>query len=224
MINDKPELDILMSTHNGDKYIHNQINSIISQTYNNWRLMIVDDGSSDNTNDHIDYFSFKDSRITVIKSENRNIGPSQSFINVLKKSSSSYFMFADQDDVWLPEKISLTLHALANEHTDNSLPRLVYSDLQVVDRDLQVIHPSFLKYQRLKPAKFASFRRELLQNIVTGCTLGGNAALREKALQVMNGMTESIIMHDWWLALVAFLFWHCHLSACRADSLPSTRR
>jgi len=199
-------LDILMSTYNGQKYIKNQIESIIAQNHDNWLLIVRDDGSCDQTCELLNNFSSADKRILVTPSQNKNIGVVQSYLQLLQHSSSPYFMFADQDDLWLPEKINLTLHALTNQHTDTSLPRLVYSDLQVVDSDLRVIHPSFLKYQRLKPAKFASFRRELLQNIVTGCTLGGNAALREKALQVMTGRTESVIMHDWWLALVAFYF------------------
>jgi len=188
-------LDILMSTYNGQKYIKNQIESIIAQNHDNWLLIVRDDGSCDQTCELLNNFSSADKRILVTPSQNKNIGVVQSYLQLLQHSSSPYFMFADQDDLWLPEKINLTLHALTNQHTDTSLPRLVYSDLQVVDSDLRVIHPSFLKYQRLKPAKFASFRRELLQNIVTGCTLGGNAALREKALQVMTGRTESVIMH-----------------------------
>lgn len=199
-------LDILMSTYNGQKYVKNQIESIIAQKHDNWLLIIRDDGSCDQTCEMLNNFSIAEKRILIIPSQSKNIGVVQSYLHLLEHSVSPYFMFADQDDVWLPEKITLTLQKLSNKHTDNTLPRLVYSDLQVVDSDLRAIHPSFLKYQRLKPAKFANFRRELLQNIVTGCTLGGNAALREKALQVMGRGTESVIMHDWWLALVAFYF------------------
>lgn len=199
-------MDILMSTYNGSEYLKDQIESVIHQDYEHWSLLIRDDGSTDGTIQIISNYALKDCRITIITTDSRNIGPAVSFMKLLAHSSSDYFMFADQDDVWLPNKISLTAHELTKKHAEKSTPQLVYSDLQVVDNDLKIINASFLRYQRLNPAKFANFRRELLQNIVTGCTLGGNAALREKALQVMTRRKESVIMHDWWLALVAFYF------------------
>lgn len=206
MANNCQIVDILMSTYNGAKYLEEQINSIINQDYKSWSLLIRDDGSADSTVKIISDFASQDARITILKSDSKNIGPADSFMQLLAHSSSDYFMFADQDDVWLPDKISFTLNTLKKIESRPSKPCLVYTDLEVVDEQLNLISPSFLRYQRLDPRKFSCFRRELLQNIVTGCTLGGNAALREKALQVMTGKSEAIIMHDWWLALVAFYF------------------
>jgi rhamnosyltransferase len=195
-----------MSTYDGATYLEEQINSIINQDYEGWSLLIRDDGSADSTVKIINDFALNDDRITILATDRKNIGPASSFMQLLGHSASDYFMFADQDDVWLPDKISLTLDALKKIEGGSSEPCLVYTDLQVVDDQLNLISPSFLRYQRLAPRKFSCFLRELLQNIVTGCTIGGNAALRQKALNVLHTTQNKLIMHDWWLALVAFYF------------------
>lgn len=205
-MNHTHSIDILMSTYNGSKYIESQIESIINQDYKHWSLLVRDDGSEDATLEIINEFALRDDRITIVTSDNINIGPAASFMQLLTYSTSNYFMLADQDDIWLPDKIRLTLNAIREHEYDSSQPCLVYTDLQVVDEQLNSISPSFLSYQRLQPRKFCCFKRELLQNIVTGCTLGGNAALRQKSIAVSTTSENLMIMHDWWIAMVAFYF------------------
>lgn len=205
-MNINSHVDILMSTYNGSRYVAEQIESIINQDYKNWTLLIKDDGSSDSTVDIVCDFARKDQRIKILADDGKNIGPALSFMNLLAQSKSPYFMFSDQDDFWLPSKISLTLAEFRRKENNSDVPMLVFTDLQVVGENLELISPSFLRYQRISHAKSSSFRRELLQNIVTGCAMGGNAALRRKGLAVMGGQAVSMIMHDWWLALVAYYF------------------
>lgn len=199
-------VDIFMSTYNGARYLQQQLDSIVRQDYDDWTLFIRDDGSGDATLSIIASFAALDPRIRLLDDDAGNLGAARSFMRLLAGSQAPYFMFADQDDVWLPNKVSLTLGELKRREHDPDRPLLVYTDLQVVDEELSLISPSFLKFQRLKPSRFTSFRREMLQNIVTGCALGGNAALRNKSLLGVERHGDGMVMHDWWLALVASCF------------------
>ena len=102
-------LDILLATYNGEKFLKEQINSLLDQSYKNWKLLIRDDMSTDCTMAILsDYISKYPDKIKLLKS-NKRLGPCQSFNYLLQKSDSDYVMFCDQDDIWLPEKIELSL-------------------------------------------------------------------------------------------------------------------
>ena len=137
MKNQKEQIDILLATYNGEKYLSELIDSILSQTYKNIRLIISDDCSKDNTREILDKYKKEDSRVIVYKQE-QNQGYVKNFEFLLKKVESDYYMLADQDDVWLPEKVEKSLQKLKAENAD-----LVFGDLEVVDQNLKTIHPSF---------------------------------------------------------------------------------
>ena len=98
-------IDILLSTYNGEKYLNEQIISIQNQSEKDWRLLVRDDGSSDNTLRLLEYFASQDKRIILIKDDKGNLGVVRSFEILLAQSNADYIMFADQDDVWLANKI-----------------------------------------------------------------------------------------------------------------------
>jgi len=196
-------VDILMSTYNGSLYLEEQFKSILEQSYQNWRLIVRDDGSSDNSVEIISELSRRDSRIMMLQDCPGNVGPCASFFELLHHVEAPYFMFSDQDDFWLPHKIEFTLNKLKETANGSGIPVLVYSDLIVVDSNLNVISKSFWQHQKLKPEKYNKLRMYILQNIVTGCTVGGNKALIDKALNINIDSIKKIIMHDWWVALVA---------------------
>jgi rhamnosyltransferase len=102
---------ILLSTYNGENYISEQINSIINQTNSNWTLYIRDDGSSDGTLDIITRFVTDYENIVLLDSS-INIGTLESFIWLMQNVNSSYYMFCDQDDIWLPNKIDISFSEL----------------------------------------------------------------------------------------------------------------
>ena len=96
--------EILISTYNGEEFIKMQLESIINQSYKNWKMCIADDFSSDQTLKIIQEYSYKDKRITFYKNKKR-LGPLISFYKLLKKSNSDYVIFCDQDDIWVQDKL-----------------------------------------------------------------------------------------------------------------------
>jgi rhamnosyltransferase len=192
-----------MSTYNGVVFLDEQVESIRSQTVTNWRLLVRDDGSSDDTRQAVERLAANDSRIVLLENDGKNLGPARSFIRLLGHSTAPYFMFCDQDDRWLPQKIEWSLESL-RKHED--VPHLVFTDLNVVDESLQVISPSFMDFQRFDPVNGTRFNRLLMQNIVPGCTIAGNRALKQASGLCSASTPGYIVMHDWLLALVATAF------------------
>jgi len=199
------EVSILLSTYNGEGFLSDFFNSLQKQTYKNWHLFIRDDGSKDRTIDIIKSFEKSNpGKVTVIQDNLGNLGPSKSFLTLLRSvSKGKYFMFADQDDVWLPEKIEITLNKMleSEKKYGQSIPILIHTDAQVVDETLKPVALSFWKYQNQNPAH-KSLNYLLVQNNVTGCTVMINKALKE----FVTVIPEKALMHDWWLALVASAF------------------
>ena len=198
----KAMIDILMSTYNGGRFVEQQIDSIIAQTFTDWRLLIRDDGSSDGTAEIVSrYADLHRERICLIESNGENLGACQSFARLLEGADADYMMFSDQDDVWLPDKIELTLRKMKEmeEHHGRKTPLLVFSDVTVVDELLNVIGASMWQYQKSDPSRGKSLNRLLLMNPANGCTMMVNRALRDNAMPV----PPEAIMHDSWVALVA---------------------
>jgi len=197
-------INILLSTFNGSSYVPSFLSSLFSQSYLNWQLLIRDDGSTDNTQEIIkDFASKHPEKIKVIEDSFGNFGPCKSFLYLLIQAEGDYFMFADQDDVWLPQKIEKTLNKMIEleKAYGKNTPILVHTDLKVVDKNLNLITESFWKYQGLNP-NYKSLNYLLVQNNITGCTVMINRALKD----LIKTFPEKAIMHDWWLGLVASVF------------------
>ncbi len=193
------QVDILLATYNGSLYIDEFLNSIVNQTYQSWRLIIRDDCSSDDTLEKVIKFSRNyPNNVKLIIGE-RRLGIVKNFSELMLSSSSEYIFFADQDDVWLPNKIEITMSLAEKTENFDARAILIHSDLTVVDKDLNVIAKSFWRYQRLNPARGYSLRDLMIQNIVTGCTM----MINRKLLEISLPLPDSARMHDWWLALVA---------------------
>jgi hypothetical protein len=177
-------IDILMSTFNGSQFLAEQLDSILGQTFAEFRLMIRDDASVDDTADILQQFAERDARIEIIEDTGGNLGLRRSFMRLLELSAAEYFMFADQDDVWLPDKIERSFNKIKvlDPKTPSDTPLLVFTDLTVVDERLDTINDSFWKYQALDPHICRDWRDLLAQNVVTGCTILGNAAARQASL------------------------------------------
>lgn len=198
---------ICMATFNGGKYIRDQIESIVNQTYSDWILFIRDDGSKDDTlnicREYADLFSGK---IIILDDDKLKGGSSKdNFAAILnwvsKNYSFNYFMFSDQDDVWFKDKIAISIERMHQVESEKSGPILIHTDLKVVDKDLNVICDSFFKYRSID-AKITSLNRLLIQNNITGCTMLWNDRLNA----LFDLSNENIAMHDWWMTLVAACF------------------
>ena len=197
------KIEILMSTYNGAKFVEEQIKSIINQTFKSWILKVRDDGSTDNTLEILHTYSKKfPNKIFIIK-DNRHLGVSQGYNKLLINSVKDYIMFCDQDDIWLPFKIEISYEKIKQlekkygKHT----PILVFTDLIVVDENLNIISKSYWKYSKLyyKNVNYPNF---LLRNIASGNTIIMNRA----AVNLCIPIPTCAILHDWWCALVVSVF------------------
>lgn len=121
------KIDIIMATYNGEKYIENQILSILQQKYNNWTLYIHDDGSSDDTIEIINKYIKIDKRIVFIDDEIKGLGTGKNFLHTLSYSNQNYAIFCDQDDIWLENKLEELLREIKKIDSSDK-PVLVYSD------------------------------------------------------------------------------------------------
>ncbi|ANK59020.1 hypothetical protein BSQ39_10775 [Loigolactobacillus backii] len=196
---ESPKVAILLSTFNGATYLTQQIESIQKQTYQNWQLYIRDDGSSDQTVAIIRRLAKNDVRLTLINPhEQQNLGVIPSFFQLLNHATAPYYMFCDQDDVWLPQKIQVTLAAMTRAEKKAQQPILVHTDLRVVDTDLKLVSKSMIKSQRLHGQ--TNLGELVAQNSVTGCTVMINQALKASYTYKAS---DAILMHDWWYALLA---------------------
>ena len=197
------KVDILLSTYNGMTFLAEQWNSLVNQTFTQWRLIIRDDGSTDGTDAWIQQLEHEyPEKVLVVRDESRNLGPCRSFAVLMEHSTADHVMFCDQDDVWLPDKMERMvrqMNELEEQHPGQAL--LVHADLQVVDWELSTIDPSFWAYQKLNPHRH-SLNHLLVQNNVTGCAM----LVNRKAVELALPVPESAIMHDWWLALVVAAF------------------
>ncbi len=190
------KIDILLATYNGQQYLREQLDSILSQSYSNFRLLISDDLSTDNTREILAEYVEKDKRIIVFNQE-RNLGVVKNFEFLLKKVESRYYMFSDQDDIWKENKIEKSLKTLEETNSE-----LVYTDLEVVDENLNVTYESYWKlkgiYNKIK--KYNNFESLYLNNFVTGCTMLSKKELIKEVLPLPN--TSKFVLHDYWIPLI----------------------
>ena len=201
----KKKLAILMATYNGEKYIREQLESILSQTYQDFDLYIRDDNSKDNTVEIINEYTKRyPNKIFIEVDKKIARGAYKNFMFLLEyvKNIQKYdlFMFSDQDDVWIKDKVETVVNKY-NEQLNNDIPILIHTDLYVVDKNLNIISNSFVKYSKLR-TEYTDFNKYLVQNNVTGCTM----LINKKLVDLINFKIEYIIMHDWYFALIASAF------------------
>ena len=194
-----PAISICMATYNGEQFLRQQLDSIFAQSNQDWQLLVRDDGSDDNTVHIIeDYAGRLPGKIKLITDNGNHLGANLNFGKLLEHADAEYIMFSDQDDVWLPNKIELTLNAMkAAEQIYPDKPILVHTDLQVMDSRLNVIADSMWRYQRLFPEVGDNLNMIMTHNVVTGCTV----MINKKARAVSIPIPKEAILYDWWIAL-----------------------
>lgn len=197
-------ISILLASYNGEKYIAQQIESILTQTEQNFIIYVNDDCSSDSTYEiEKKYEAMYPDKIKVTRNKKNSGNAKYNFINMMIEHKDDYVMLCDQDDVWLPNKIEITLKKMKSmeRRFGKEKPALVHTDLVVVDEKLNVISKSFKKmmnanYDRTK------LNNIIIQNTVTGCTAMYNRALAELIIKPKG----FFVMHDWWIAVIASAF------------------
>jgi glycosyltransferase involved in cell wall biosynthesis len=194
-------VEVLLATYNGERFLREQIESIFAQSYRPLRIVARDDGSRDGTVAILEEYAARfPERFRVLPKSAPTGHAKWNFLRLMEAASAEYVAFADQDDVWLPEKISIEMKAMRElEERHAGEPLLVFSDLTVVDEGLAVLSASMWERQGIDPENVHRFARILAQNVVTGCTALLNRPLLELALR----MPEEATMHDWWIAVLA---------------------
>lgn len=190
---------ILMATYNGSKFLSEQIDSIKNQDNTDWTLYIQDDGSTDNTLDIIN--SYKDDRIKLIDVGLSHQGPCMNFMSLLNMVESDYYMFCDQDDVWLPHKISISLMRIQKNEIKTK-PCLVYTDKTRVDENLNILikeEYNRIGFEQERIEKILQQRNTrdliLLRATAAGCTMLFNYATKKVAFPFYNvRYQDSVIM------------------------------
>ncbi len=198
-------VQILLATCNGGRYLAAQLDSIFAQTWNDWQLLVRDDGSVDNTPDILaDYRQRYPDKMVMLAADGIRLGACANFARLMAAADADYLLFCDQDDVWLPGKIARTMETMRalERESGAAKPLLVHTDLAVTDASLTVVRPSLWRYQHTRPEYGSCLNRLVVQNYATGCTLMFNRAARDVALP----LPLEAQMHDWWLALVAAAF------------------
>lgn len=193
------KIDILLATYNGEKYLREQIESILHQTYKNIHLIISDDKSTDNTREILKEYE-KYNNIDIYYQE-KNLGYVKNFEFLLKKVENKYYMLSDQDDVWLKEKVEKSMDTLKKNDAD-----LVFGDLEVVDENLKTIYASFGDFMLLnrKINKYInSYKLNYLYNCVTGCTILSKKEFIKYIIPIPK--TSKYLIHDHWIGLMIAL-------------------
>lgn len=203
---------VLMATYEGERYICQQMDSILGQTLKELKLIVSDDGSKDKTREILkEYRNQYPDRIVLkhrvqegdYQNKEQVSGAAMNFFWLLAQASGDYILFSDQDDVWKREKAEKLLEHMKKleKRLGKNYPILVHSDMEVTDEDLNMIAPSFFDYQRCNP-KRTSFAEVLVENPVTG----GGAMINKALADLLLKVPEACYMHDWWITLTASCF------------------
>ena len=198
------ELAILISTYNGARYIKEQLDSILKQTFTDYHIYIRDDGSSDDTCGVIDDYlknNDLDDKVTFFKG--KNIGFCASFFELMKNTGNEkYYAFCDQDDVWLPCKLEYAVKWMYDN--DASKPLLYHSGFEVANEDLTVRN----RYPRTEFDY--RFYNSITSNLFFGFSVVINNTLRKMLLMAEP---SHIKYHDWFAAMITAAFGKYHLSS-----------
>jgi len=195
----KNNISVIVTTYNGAKYIEKQIDSILKQTLLPQEIIICDDNSKDGTAAILKNYENND-KIKILIND-LQLGVVANF----KKAASlaregNYIAFADQDDIWVADKLKILADELALID-DVEKPALVFSDLTVIDKNDEIVAASFWDKQQIQPER-VNLERMLFGNIITGCTIMINNAMK---LEFLN-MDNYSFLHDEWMALIAYSF------------------
>lgn len=202
-------VDIILPVYNGEQYLCEQINSILEQSDPNWRLIIRDDGSRDNSVDIIKEYILKyPDRIILLTDNKGNLGIMNNVFEILRYTDSDYIMFCDQDDVWFPDKVRILKRCILTKEAGNpDIPILVHSEALITDHNLNLVGRSpkeaLFSVQNQCRKEKTSFVRLLFLNVIQGASMIFNRALYEKLEPLFGKKLNKGVYHDSVIASVA---------------------
>ena len=188
MVNRKEKVSVAMATYNGEKYIKEQIETILNNLDDKDELVISDDGSSDMTIEIIN--KINDKRITLLEGPKK--GLKKNFENAIKNTTGDVIFLSDQDDIWMEIKVEKVLECFNN---NNYI--LIQHDAIVVDEKDKVIYESFAEHRKVKTGVI----KNLIKNSYHGCCI----AFRKELIKEILPIPDNVYLHDEWIGIVAEL-------------------
>ncbi len=179
-------ISVCIATYQGEKYIREQLASILCQLADDDEIIVSDDGSTDRTLDIIRQMA--DHRIKIVEGPHRH-SPTLNFERALQEARGEYIFLADQDDVWKPDKVQVCMQWLKHYSC-------VVSDAEVTDHQLRLLHPSLYALMGVRPGRLYN---TVWKNGYTGCCM----AFRRNVLEASLPFPQDIPMHDIWIGNVA---------------------
>lgn len=180
-------ISVCMATYNGERYIRQQLDSILSNLSKEDELIISDDGSTDATVSIINKYMIKDHRIRLVMGPKR--GLVANFENALRYAKGQYIFLSDQDDIWSDNKVSVVMRYLKK-----SSVTMVVHDCNIIDEEGNVIDSSFFGLRN----SASGFMHNLIKNSYIGCCM----AFKRDLLDVALPIPPDIPWHDEWLGLI----------------------
>ncbi len=183
-------ISVAMATYNGEKYITEQIDSILKQLSENDELIISDDGSTDKTIKIIE--KYKDKRIKLLKGPHN--GVKQNFANAITNCKGKYIFLSDQDDVWLEKKVDKVLNTFENE----KCTCVLHDNIVFDSASGKTIIESFFKYRHCQSGAL----KNIIKNSYIGCCMAFSREIIDEILPIPN----KIEMHDQWIGIISDLY------------------
>lgn len=196
------QIHIVLATYNGEKYIREQLESILANKYKDISIEICDDGSTDGTLGIVKEYVEKYSYISLHENP-KNLGYVMNFMEGIRRSKSPYIMLCDQDDIWHEDKIEKTYDRMRSLEEENgrNVPLMVFTDAMNFNSESGEDLGSFHKNSHLDIKKIDTAHL-FMENKCIGCTVMVNAAI----LDYLAVLPKEIRVHDWWLALICSNF------------------
>lgn len=180
-------VSVAMATYNGEKYIKEQIESILNNLKENDELVISDDGSKDNTKSIIEEFQKSDKRVKLFDGPKK--GVKQNFANAIQNCNGEYIFLSDQDDVWENEKVKKVLATFEKENST-----LVIHNCEIVNENLQKSEKTFFEFRN----SGRGIWKNIWKNTYIGCCMAFKSKIKDKILPIPN----DIEMHDQWIGVI----------------------
>lgn len=185
MSSERKKISVAMATYNGEKYVREQLESVLANLNEYDEIIISDDNSTDSTVSIIKQLN--DNRIKIYKGP--ELGVKQNFANAIKYCTGDYIFLADQDDVWVNEKVNTIIGYFEKENVD-----VIQHDCYIVNSELEEIHSSYFKFRKCKNG--------IIKNIIKGSYLGCCMVFKKELKKEILPIPNNIDMHDQWIGLI----------------------
>lgn len=192
-------IQILLATYNSERFLSEQLDSLLNQSCTDFEILIRDGMSQDHTEEIIQKYA------ETFPGKIRFLGKGrasacENFSLLLEAADAELIMFCDHDDVWKSNKIEVTLAAYrkAQQQYGENMPIMVFTDSVITNEKLQTVSPSMVRSQHLNHTDF-TLQKIIMQNMASGNTMLINRPLRSLALPI----AKEALMHDHWITLAA---------------------